>query len=297
MTAYQHIRRNKLRSLLLIAFFFLFILALGFLINYLYDAGSGGLVLATLVSIGMALFGYYGGDKVALLTSGAHGPVRKEDNPYLYRLVENLAITAGLPMPKVYIIPDSSPNAFATGRDPQHASLAFTTGIIELLENEELEGVVAHELSHIKNFDTRLMTVVIVCVGIVSLLANVFLRFGGFRSSTRHSRNQFIVFFALFGFVLLLLSPIISKLIQLAVSRKREFLADASGALLTRYPEGLARALEKIEHVGQPLMRANSATAHLYIANPFGSGRHFFLNLFATHPPVADRVKALRSIA
>lgn len=298
MTAYQQIRSNKFRSGLLVAFFFVLILVLAVVVTYVYDAGPAGIVFASLISIVMALVGYYGGDKVALLSSGAKGPISKEDNAYVYRLVENVAITAGLPLPKIYIIADATPNAFATGRDPQHASIAFTTGIIELLENEELEGVVAHELSHVKNYDIRLMTVVIICVGIVSLLANLFLRFGGFASGDRRSRsNQAGALVALVGVVLLLLSPIISKIIQLAVSRKREFLADASGALLTRYPDGLARALEKIDQRGGQLVRANSATAHLYIANPFGSGRHSFRNLFSTHPPIAERVKALRAMA
>ena len=253
------------------------------------------MILAVIISLVMALISYYAGDKVALLTNGAHGPIKLEDNPYLYRMVENLAITAGLPMPKVYLIADTSPNAFATGRDPEHASVAVTTGILEALKNEELEGVLAHELSHIKNYDIRLMTVVIICVGIVNLLAQIFLRVGGFSGHGRN-RNQVGFAFALVGLILLIFSPIIAKLIQLAVSRKREFLADASGALLTRYPEGLARALEKIDSAGQPLQRANSATAHLFFANPFGSHRRW-LNAFSTHPPVAERVAALRSIA
>lgn len=297
MTAYQQIQSNKRRSVLLIAGFIVFIVLLGWFISYLYDAGPGGIALAVILSISLALFSYFGSDKVALWTSGAQGPISKEDNTYLYRLVENVALTAGLPVPKIYLIQDPSPNAFATGRDPQHASVAFTTGIIDLLENEELEGVVAHELSHIKNYDTRLKTVVIICVGIVSILANVFLRFGGFQGRSRNSNNNVGWIFALIGIVLLLVSPIISKLIQLAISRKREFLADASGVLLTRYPEGLARALEKISQSTAPLQRANTATAHLYITNPFGSGHRTFRNLFSTHPPIGERTKALRSMA
>lgn len=295
MTAYNQIQRNKLKSALLIVGFVLFIVALGIVLSYAYEGGIISMVFAVMISAVMALVSYYAGDKIALLTNGAHGPIKLEDNPYLYRMVENLAITAGLPMPKVYLIADSSPNAFATGRDPEHASVAVTTGILELLKNEELEGVLAHELSHVKNYDIRLMTVVIICVGIVNLLAQIFLRVGGFSGRGR-SRNQAGLAFAVVGLILLIFSPIIAKLIQLAVSRKREFLADASGALLTRYPEGLARALEKIETAGQPLLRANSATAHLFFANPFGGHRRW-LNMFSTHPPVADRVAALRSIA
>lgn len=296
MTAYSQIRANKLRSGLLVALFFGFVLGLCVVVSYVYDGGIAGVVFATIVATVMALVGYYSGPRLALLTSGARGPITATDNAYVYRLVENLSITAGLPMPKVYIIDDPSPNAFATGRDPEHASIAFTTGIIELLENEELEGVAAHELSHIKNYDTRLMTVVIICVGMVSLLAQLFLRFGGLGGS-RRSKNNVGLVFALAGLILLIFSPVISKLIQLAVSRKREFLADASGALLTRYPDGLARALEKIEGKAAPLLRANQATAHLYIANPFGTQRRSFRNWFSTHPPVPDRVQALRSMA
>lgn len=296
MTAYNQIKRNKLKSILLIVGFILFIIGLGVVLSYAYEGGIGGIILAIIISMAMALFSYYGGDKVALLTNGAHGPIKLEDNPYVYRLVENLAITAGLPMPKVYLITDPAPNAFATGRDPQHASIAVTTGIIELLKNEELEGVIAHELSHIKNYDIRLMTVVIICVGIINLLAQIFLRVSSFGGHGRSRGNQVTFAFTIIGLILLIFSPIVAKIIQLAISRKREFLADASGALLTRYPEGLARALEKIAAGGQSLQRANTATAHLFFANPFGSHRRW-LNIFSTHPPVTDRVAALRSIA
>lgn len=297
MTAYQQIRSNKLHSVLLILFFASIIAVIGVAFTYLYDAGPGAIVLAVVFSTIMSLAGYYGGDKVALLSAGAKGPISQEENPYVYRLVENLAITAGLPMPKVYIIDDAVPNAFATGRDPKHASVAVTTGIVNLLENEELEGVIAHELSHVKNYDIRFMTIVIVCVGIVSLLANWFLRlsfFGGENRNSRSSGNIGLIL-AIIGVVLIIFSPIISKIIQLAVSRKREYLADSSGVLLTRYPEGLARALEKIDAHAAPMARANSATAHLFISNPFGKQRRW-RNLFSTHPPTEDRIKALRSM-
>lgn len=297
MTAYTQIQANKRRSVVLIVLFVVFILALGYVLSYLTEAGPGGLVMAAIISLIMALVSYYQGDKIALYSSGAQGPITKEANPYVYRLVENLCITAGMPVPKIYIIPENAPNAFATGRDPKHASIAFTNGIIELLENEELEGVAAHELSHIKNYDIRVMTIVIVCVGIVSLLANWFFHFGIFGNNNRESRNSGLqLALTLLGLAFLILSPIVAKLIQLAVSRKREYLADASGALLTRYPEGLARALEKIDTHAAPLQRANSATAHLFISNPFGK-RHNWRNLFSTHPPAEDRTKALRSMA
>lgn len=293
---YSQIDSNKRKTAVLIGTFVLVVLALGWGVSYLTDAGPAGLVIALIISTGMALGSYYSGDRVALWTAGAV-PVSKDDNPYLYRLVENLAITAGLPTPKVHIIPDGAINAFATGRDPAHASVAVTQGALEKLENEELEGVLAHELSHVKNYDIRLMTVVIILLGAVSLVSDFFLRsrlygFGG-RNSDRGGNAGGVL--ALVGVLLIIFSPIIAKLIQLAISRKREFLADASGALLTRYPEGLARALEKIAATNQPLQHAHAASAHLYISNPFGSKR--VSGLFSTHPPVAERVAALRSMA
>ncbi len=298
MNVYQQISSNKKRSALLIVLFAVLIVILGVVLSYVYDAGPGMVVLAIVISTGMSLFSYYGGDKVALMTAGAKGPISKEDNPYLYRLVENLCITAGMPMPKVYVIDDPAPNAFATGRDPEHASIAFTTGIINMLENEELEGVAAHELSHIKNYDIRLMTVVIICVGIVSLLANWFFRISFFGRGNRNSKSGGLgIVLLILGIALIILSPVISKIIQLAISRKREFLADSSAALLTRYPEGLAKALQKIDTADTPMLRANSATAHLFISNPFGKQKKSWKNLFSTHPPIEERIQALRSIA
>ena len=305
---YSQIDANKRKTALLIAIFVAVIMLAGFAFSQLTDAGYGGLAFAGVFSIVMALGGYYGGDKVALLTAGAKGPIAKTDNPYLYRLVENLTITAGLPLPKIYLITDPVINAFATGRDPRHASIAVTTGAVEQLENEELEGVIAHELSHVKNYDIRLMTIVLVLVGILALLSDWFLRlrfggggpprFGGEagrRGDNRGGGGVQVVLLVV-GLILLIISPIIGQLIQLAVSRKREFLADASGALLTRYPDGLANALEKISRQATPLRRANNATAHLYIANPFGSAKHVLSALFATHPPIEQRIAALRAM-
>lgn len=298
MTVYQQIQSNKRRTVLLIALFSVIILLIGFAFSLYSDIGVGAFVLAIIISTSMSLVSYFSGDKIALMSAGARGPISKEDNPYVYRMVENLCITAGMPMPKIYLIEESVPNAFATGRDPEHASIAFTTGIINLLENEELEGVTAHELSHIQNYDIRLMTVVIICVGIVSLLANWFFRIGFFGGRSKNSKNSGAgVIFLIIGLVLIILSPIVSKLIQFAVSRKREFLADASGVLLTRYPEGLAKALQKIEAHAAPMQRANVATAHLFISNPFGKKKRSWRHLFSTHPPTEDRIKALRSIA
>ncbi len=295
---YSQINANKRRTALLIVVFVMFILGVGWAFSEFSEMGPAGIVLAAIVAVAMSLVSFYSGDKVALFAAGAHRVERKEDNPYVWRLVENLAITAGLPLPAVYLVADPAPNAFATGRDPAHASVALTTGLISSLENEELEGVIAHELGHIKNFDTRLMMVVIVLVGIVTLLANWFFRISlwGGRGNRRSGGNAGALL-ALVGLVLLILSPIIAELIKLAVSRRREFLADASGALLTRYPEGLARALEKIAGSSAPLARANSATAHLWFASPFGPKHGGMVKLFSTHPPIEERVAALRTMA
>ena len=294
---YNQIASNKRKTALLITLFIGIVLLIGFTFARLTDAGYPGLIFAGIIAIGMSLGGYYAGDKLALASAGAKGPMSKNDNPYLYRIIENLAIMTGLPMPKIYIIPDTTINAFATGRDPVHASIAVTTGAVEKLANEELEEVIAHELSHVKNYDIRLMTVVLVLVGLLALLSDWFIRvrFWGGRRGGRDSGGAQAILMGV-GLILIILAPIIGQLIQLAVSRRREFLADASAALLTRYPEGLARALEKIAMEQQPLKHANNATAHLYIANPFGGAKHLFSNLFATHPPIEERIKTLRQM-
>ncbi len=293
---YQQIDSNKRKTVILIMIFIVFVLFLGWLYGQLTDTGYFGLVIAIIISLIMGLFSYYGGDKLALATAGAK-PITKQDNPYVYRLVENLCITAGLSLPKIYIINDPDINAFATGRDPQHASIAVTSGAIDKLENEELEGVLAHELSHIKNYDIRLMMVVIVLVGIIALLADLLMRNFLWGKGDRE-KNQFSAILLVVGIVLAILSPLIAQIIQLAVSRKREYLADADGALLTRYPQGLANALEKIALTNKlPLKRANNATAHLYIANPFGQSKRFLSNLFSTHPPIEERIAKLRQMA
>lgn len=292
MTTYTHISANKRKSFALIALFFVLIIGLGYAIDMIQ--GTGGMfwvIIALLYGIGSALVGYFSGDKIALWTSGAK-PITKEQSPELVRMVENLAITAGLPMPKVYLIPDEDINAFATGRDPQHASLAVTHGALTKLENEELEGVIAHELSHIGNYDIRYMTLVIVLVGTIMVLSDMFWRvrfIGGSRDRNSNAGGILL----LIGVALLILSPLFAQLIRMAVSRKREFLADASGALLTRYPEGLARALEKIGSQGGRIERASKSTAHLYFANPLSTG---IGGLFSTHPPVEKRIAALRAM-
>jgi heat shock protein HtpX len=263
-----------------------------------YGIGFAGiaLVLAGITSIGS----YYYSDKIVLATSGAK-EIKKPDNPELFRTVENLCIGDGLPMPKVYIINDASPNAFATGRDPKHAIVCVTTGILEILDKSELEGVIAHELSHVKNFDIRLMGIVAVLVGFIAIAANLFtnqLFFGGLGRSREDRDNGAQGIFLIIGIILAILSPVAATLIQLSISRKREFLADASGALLTRYPEGLASALEKLNNDPRTLKSASNATAHLFIVNPFKGKetKQWFTSLFDTHPPIEERIKILRSM-
>jgi len=294
---YQQIDSNKRKTVLLMTIFIVFVLLIGWLYGQITGTGYDGLIIAIILSFIMTSLSYFAGDKIALATAGAK-PILKEDNPYVYRMVENLCITAGLPLPKVYIINDPNINAFATGRDPQRASIAITQGAIDKLANEELEGVIAHELSHIKNFDIRLMMVIIVLVGIIALFSDWLMRGFFWRKSDNRSKDQLGLIFLIAGIILAILSPLIAQLIQLAISRKREFLADAGGALLTRYPQGLANALEKISQTNQmPLQRANNATAHLYIANPFGQSKRFLSSLFSTHPPIEERIANLRQMA
>lgn len=293
MTAYTAISSNKRRSAVLIFFFIAFIILLGFIIDQTQGGNTAIFPIAILISIVSSLTGYYAGDKIALSANGAV-QISKNDSPELYRIVENLAITAGIPTPKVYIIPSPAINAFATGRDPKHASIAVTEGTLTKLERHELEGVLAHEFSHIGNYDIRLMTVVAIFVGTIALVSDLFLRarlFGGRRSNNTGNAGTIL---AIIGVILILLSPVIAQLIQLAVSRRREFLADASGVLLTRYPEGLISAFRKIQREQLPVAQANTATAHLYLSNPL-SGRTIS-KLFSTHPPIKERISALEKM-
>lgn len=287
---YNQIDSNKRKTTLLIIIFCLFIISIAWVLNVYMGYGYEIVIFAVFISVFMSVFSYYGSDKIALASTGAK-EIQKNDNPKIYRMVENLCITAGMPTPKVHIINSPALNAFATGRDPKHASIALTTGIIDALENEELEGVIAHELAHIKNYDIRIMTIVVVLVGSISLIADMISRARLFGTKSDNKNNNGIML--IIGLVLLLISPIVANLIKLAISRKREYLADASGAMLTRYPEGLARALEKISKSNRPLETANSATAHLFISNPFN--KQSFSSLFSTHPPITDRINKLRS--
>lgn len=297
MITYNAIGQNKRRSVLLIFVFLIVITILGYVFARAYD-NPGILLLAVGFSFVSAFVSYFFSDSITLAISKAQ-EIDRQTAPDLFRVVENLTITAGLPLPRIYIIDDTAPNAFATGRDPKHAVVCVTTGILQKLNKTELEGVIAHELSHVGNYDIRFMTLVVVLVGSVTLLADWFLRFSFFGGRKSRDNNQGGQAFMLIGLVLAILSPIVATIIQLAVSRQREYLADASGALLTRYPEGLANALEKISQDEEPLEAANKATASLYIVNPLKNQRNgvgWFANLFNTHPPIEERIKRLREM-
>ena len=287
-TLYTEQDKNIEKTWLLMAVFFAVIVVLGYFISYYYN-NPGILYFAIFFSIVINIASYWYSDKIVLSISGAK-EAKHDEYMDLYHIVENLSITAGLPMPKIYIINDASPNAFATGRNKEHAVVAVTTGLLQILNKTELEGVIAHELSHIGNKDILLSTVVVVLVGSISILANMFMRGGLVGGRNREDRDGGIL--VIIGIIFVILSPIVATLIQLAISRKREFLADASGALLTRYPDGLASALQKISNANIPMKNPNTATAHLYISNPFSVGKKA-ASLFSTHPPVQDRINAL----
>lgn len=288
---YSEIAANKRKTVFIMALFIALVAGLG----WLFSLYMGDQYVTIYVIVGALIYvaiSYYSSSKMALAVNGAH-QIQKRDNPRLYRIVENLSITEGLPMPKVYIIEDTAMNAFATGRDPNHASVAATTGLLDALDDQELEGVMAHELGHVKNYDIRVSIIAFALVAVVGLIADIMLRMSWFKSSGDNNNNSGQIFFLL-GIVAAILAPIAATLIQLAISRKREYLADATGALSTRYPEGLARALEKIGQQGSVLKRQNSSTAHLFFANPLKKGS--LAGLFSTHPPIQDRVARLRNM-
>ncbi len=299
-TTYTEIGSNKRKTVFFMAGFLIFIIALGWIFSRVLGM-YWILPLVVVIASVQAIASYWYSDRITLAISKAK-EITHDENKELFHLVENLCITAGLPMPRIYIIEDSAPNAFATGRDPKHAVICYTTGIINKLDKAELEGVTAHELSHVGNYDIRLMTVIVILVGIVTLLSDWFLRFTffGVGDDEGDSNSQLGLILMIVGIVLALLAPIAAVLIQLALSRNREYLADSSGVLLTRYPEGLALALEKISADTEPLEVANKATAHLYITNPLkehkGSSRGWFSGLFDTHPPIEERIKKLREM-
>lgn len=288
---------NILKTWLLMTVFLVFIILIGWLFGFMYNSPEI-LYLAVGLSLFMNFFAYWYSDKVALAMSGAK-PASREAHPELFRIVENLSITAGLPMPRVYVIHGDQINAFATGRNPKHAAVAVTQGALMKLNKTELEGVLAHELSHIGNRDILISSVVVVLAGLIAILADWFLRasiWGNFREDSNNRQGGAVVL--ILGIVVAILAPFIATVIRLAVSRKREFLADASGALLTRYPEGLAGALEKIADDEMPMRYAHNGTAHLFISNPFKGKQktNWFAKLFMTHPPVEERIKILRGM-
>ena len=289
---YTQIARNKRLSLVLVAAFVVVIGALGFVISEAFGRPTF-IVPIFVASIIYAGISYFASAKIAVAMSGAK-EIQKADAPELYRTVENLAIAGGLATPKIYIIDDPSPNAFATGRDPEHAIVAVTSGLLSMMDKTELEGVIAHELSHVRNYDIRFMAIVVALVAVVSLVSDLFLRltfWGGLGDEEENNNNQLFIILGIAGAIL---APIVAALVQLAVSRQREYLADSSGALLTRYPDGLASALAKIGNYNKPMQHATSATAHLYIANPL-KGRSL-AGLFDTHPPIEERIKRLEAM-
>jgi len=296
MTLYTQAESNIRKTWLLLIAFLIFIIALGWLFSYLLD-NSIFLILAVIIALLQSFFAYWYSDKIVLAMTKAK-PIEKKDNPELYRIVENLCIAAGLPLPKIYIIREQQPNAFATGRDQNRAVIAVTQGLLEKLERPELEGVIAHELSHIGNKDMLLGTVIVILIGIIALISNWFLRISFWGGTRRDSRNSSGLILMILGIIAAILAPIAATLIRFAISKKREFLADASGALLTRYPEGLAKALEKISADPNPMRAANNSTAHLFIASPFRGkqSKSWFTKLFMTHPPVEERISALRGM-
>ncbi len=295
MNIYNAISSNKWKTWVIMFLFVAFITTIVYVMSKAFGLSVLGMTGVALIISGLMSIGsFFYSDKMVIASTGAK-EIKKSDFPDYWRAVENLSIASGLPMPKVYVINDPSPNAFATGRDPKHGAVAATTGLLNMMNDAELEGVIAHELSHIKNFDIRLAGVLVVLVGFVAILSDLFIRISFFSNSDDNRGNAFFLIVAL---ALAILSPIAATLIQLAVSRKRELLADASGALLTRYPDGLASALEKLAADHTPPKTASNATAHMFIENPFDNKKvkNMFTGLFNTHPPLEERIKILRAM-
>ncbi|WP_166998062.1 M48 family metalloprotease [Paramicrobacterium fandaimingii] len=291
---YRAIRKNKINTVVIIIGFLLLIGALGALAGYAYNSWTITIVVLA-VAIGYALLQYFMASSQALAISGGK-QIRKADNPRLYRVVENLSIATGTPMPKVYIINDPAPNAFATGRDPEHASVAATTGLLDIMTDSELEGVMAHELGHVRNYDIRVSMIVFGLVVAIGFIADIFLRmmwFGGGRGGNRGGGGNPIIM--IFGIVAMLIAPLVAMLVQLAISRQREYLADATGALTTRHPDALASALLKLDEHARPMKRQNTSMAHLWINDP-QKKPGVAKRLMSSHPPIADRVQRLRDM-
>lgn len=298
LNIHEEVRWNKIKTYIIISLFIFIIAILGYFLGIIYGSPIFGFGMAIFGAILYSIIIYIQGSNIILKTTGAY-EVTKKEYPYLFHTVEGLAIAAGISTPKCYVIEDSALNAFATGTDPKNASITVTTGLLKKLNRQELEGVIGHEMSHIKNYDIRVMLITAVLVGITILLSDFIIRtfiWGG-HSRERKEGGQLILILIVVAFILAILAPIIGELIKLAVSRRREFLADASGAMLTRYPEGLASALEKIKNDPDPLVdKANKATAHLFISTPFRKKKGFLTRMFSTHPPIEERIQKLRGM-
>lgn len=298
-TLYTQQGANIRKTWFLMAIFLSIVIAIGYFVAW-YVGNPLVLYIAVIFALVMNVSSYWFSDTLVIKMTGAK-PVTRESHMELWNVVENLSIAAGLPMPKLYIVDDPAPNAFATGRDPEHAAVAATTGLLQILDRTELEGVMAHELSHIGNRDMLVSTVAVVLAGFIAILADLLLRSMMFGGNNNNDNGRAGAIFLILGIVGILLAPFAAQLIQMAISRKREYLADASGALLTRYPEGLASALEKISSHSRPMQRANTATAHLFISDPFAGSNKRSLKqklstLFQTHPPAEDRIRILRGM-
>lgn len=287
---YSAIEKNKRNTIFIMMIFIIIIGVLSWILSYFYFGNDlNSVLLIILVAFIFAFIQYYSASKIALAVTGAR-EIQKKDNTRLYRIVENLSITLGLPNPKIYIIEDSAPNAFATGRDPQHASVAVTTGLLEIMNDQELEAVMAHEMGHVQNYDIRLSMIVFGLVSIIGLISDLFFRISWSFNDDNDNRNP--IFFVI-GLVAVILAPIVATMVQLAMSRQREYLADASGCMTTRHPEGLIDALKKLKDYGKPMRRQSSSTAHMFFTNPLSSKS--FSRLFSTHPPLEDRIKRLEN--
>ncbi len=287
---YSQIAANKRRTIYIMVVFFVLIGVIIWLLDKYFNGGTGIFYGALIGSAVYALFSYFAGSRMSLALNGAK-EIKQKDNPRLFRIVENLAITDGLPTPKVYIINDPAPNAFATGRNPNNSSVCVTSGLLDIMDDKELEAVLSHEMSHIKNYDMRVNMISFALTAVISLLADIMINIAFFGGNNKEENNQT---FVILGIVAAILAPIIASLIQLAISREREYLADATGAYTTRYPEGLISALQKIERTGSALKKQNTATAHFFFANPLKG--HGITNLFSTHPPTAQRIARLQKM-
>jgi heat shock protein HtpX len=294
--SFNEVSKNKTRSLILISFFIVLIGIIGGLIGLFLDSLLLGLIISFIFSIIYTIIAYNQGGNMILKLTGAR-PVTKQEYPHLYHSIEAIAIAAGIKAPKAYVIDDDAMNAFATGKDPNNAAITVTTGLLKVLNRQELEGVIAHEMAHIKNYDIRFMMLTTVLIGIVSLLSHFLFRVVLFGGNNRNKDGRLFIILLIVSIILLILTPIFSQIIKLAISRKREYMADASAAVFTRYPPGLAGALEKISGDDKKLKAASSSTAHLFISSPYGKKKKsFFKNLFSTHPPIEDRIARLKQM-